>query len=45
VEQNAPLALSITERVYVLEKGQVKYDGTSRILEKDQGLKQSLLGI
>ncbi len=45
VEQNAPLALSMTDRVYVLEKGQVKYDGTSQTLEKDQGLKQSLLGV
>jgi len=45
VEQNAPLALSITARAYVLEKGQVKYDGTSQTLEKDQRLKQSLLGI
>ncbi len=45
VEQNARVALAITERVYVLEKGQVKYEGASRALEQDEALKKSLLGV
>ncbi len=45
VEQNARVALAITERVYVLEKGQVKYEGASKALEQDEALKKSLLGV
>lgn len=45
VEQNLPLALSVTDRVYVLAKGQIVYTGTPSELEKDEEVKSRYLGV
>jgi branched-chain amino acid transport system ATP-binding protein len=44
VEQNANLALNISNRTYVLETGRVVISGESRTLLKDEGIKKAYLG-
>jgi branched-chain amino acid transport system ATP-binding protein len=44
VEQNARLALSITEHAYVLERGRVVFEGPSAELEKDERVRAAYLG-
>jgi branched-chain amino acid transport system ATP-binding protein len=44
VEQNARLALSVTERAWVLERGQVVVEGPSRALEQDPRVRSAYLG-
>jgi branched-chain amino acid transport system ATP-binding protein len=44
VEQNARLALSITEHAYVLERGRVVLEGPSRELEQDERVRSAYLG-
>jgi branched-chain amino acid transport system ATP-binding protein len=44
VEQNARLALSITEHAYVLERGRVVFEGPSAELERDERVRASYLG-
>jgi branched-chain amino acid transport system ATP-binding protein len=44
VEQNANLALNISNRTYVLETGRVVISGESRSLLKDEGIKKAYLG-
>ena len=44
VEQSANLALSITDHAYFIEKGQVRFDGSSReLLERDDLLRSVFL--
>ena len=44
VEQSANLALKITDHAYFLEKGQIRFDGTSRrLLERDDLLRSVFL--
>lgn len=45
VEQNVSLALDIAERAYVLEKGEIKLDGTGKELRESDYVKNSYLGI
>ena len=45
VEQNPLLALSVADRVYVLDKGKVVYEGPSQNLRTDQALRETFLGI
>jgi branched-chain amino acid transport system ATP-binding protein len=45
VEQNALLALELADRVYVIDKGQIVYEGEAQALLADHKLSQSLLGV
>jgi branched-chain amino acid transport system ATP-binding protein len=45
VEQNLSLALGITDRVYVMNKGQIVYDGTPAHLQTQTGVMQRYLGV
>ncbi len=45
VEQNANLALSIAERGYVLEAGQIVAQGTAAELQADESVRKAYLGI
>jgi branched-chain amino acid transport system ATP-binding protein len=45
VEQNAPTALSVADRVYVMDKGRVVHEGTAAALAADAALRTRLLGI
>jgi branched-chain amino acid transport system ATP-binding protein len=45
VEQNANLALSIAERGYVLEAGQIVVSGTAAELQADESVRKAYLGI
>ena len=44
VEQNAQMALSIADRAYVLETGNIAMSGTASYLLKDEGVKKAYLG-
>lgn len=44
VEQNARLALAVTARAYVLERGRVVLEGPSRALEQDARVREAYLG-
>ncbi|GAB4432437.1 MAG: ABC transporter ATP-binding protein [Chloroflexi bacterium OHK40] len=45
VEQHVPLALSVADTVYVLNKGQIVFSGSPQALAADAALKQQYLGI
>ena len=45
VEQNALMALELADRVYVIDKGQIVYEGTAQSLLGNQALSQELLGV
>jgi ABC-type branched-subunit amino acid transport system ATPase component len=45
VEQNALMALALADRVYVIDQGQIVYEGTPQELLSNQELSQSLLGV
>jgi branched-chain amino acid transport system ATP-binding protein len=45
VEQNYHLALRIADRVYVMNKGQIVYQGTPAGLEADEEVKRRYLGV
>lgn len=45
VEQNALLALDLADRVYVIDKGQIEYEGDAHTLLADQQLSRQLLGV
>ena len=45
VEQNLALALEVADRIYVLNKGRVVFDGTPRRLREDAGVRQQYLGV
>jgi branched-chain amino acid transport system ATP-binding protein len=44
VEQNAVMALSIADRAYVLEVGQVVLEGDAKVVAQDDGVKHAYLG-
>ena len=44
VEQNARRALAIADRGYVLELGQIKYEGKGRELLEDEQVQKAYLG-
>jgi branched-chain amino acid transport system ATP-binding protein len=44
VEQNAHMALSIADRGYVLETGEIKLTGTGQALLKDEAVRKAYLG-
>lgn len=45
VEQNALSALSVSDRVYIMDLGQIVYEGSARELREDTALRQRLLGV
>ena len=45
VEQNYHLALEVADRVYVMNKGQIVYEGTPASLGADEGVKRRYLGV
>jgi L-aspartate oxidase len=45
VEQNYHLALRVADRVYVMNKGQIVYEGTPAALEADEEIKRRYLGV
>jgi ABC-type branched-subunit amino acid transport system ATPase component len=45
VEQNADLALGLSDRAYVINNGSIAWRGDARALQADPGLRQRLLGI
>jgi branched-chain amino acid transport system ATP-binding protein len=45
VEQNYHLALRVADRVYVMSKGQIVYEGTPASLERDEEIKRRYLGV
>jgi branched-chain amino acid transport system ATP-binding protein len=45
VEQNPLVALSVADRVYVMDKGKVVHEGPAGRLLDDAALRQKLLGI
>ena len=45
VEQNYHLALQIADRVYVMSKGQIVYEGTPAALEANEEVKHHYLGV
>ena len=44
-EQQVPLALSLTDRAYVLEQGTIRLSGRSAELAGDPGIKRAYLGV
>jgi ABC-type branched-subunit amino acid transport system ATPase component len=44
VEQNAARALTVSDRAYVMELGQNRYEGSGRTLLKDPDVKRLYLG-
>lgn len=44
VEQNANMALSIADRAYVLETGNIVVDGNANVLLRDERIKEAYLG-
>ncbi len=45
VEQNYHLALQVADRVYVVNKGQIVYEGTPSSLEANEEVKRRYLGV
>ena len=45
VEQNYHLALEVADRVYVMNKGQIVYEGTPATLARDEVVKRRYLGV
>jgi len=45
VEQNVPLALRVADRVYVMSKGQIVYEGTPAALDAAEEIKRRYLGV
>ena len=44
VEQNAEMALKISDRAYVLESGMIKVSGTGKELAESEDIKKAYLG-
>jgi len=45
VEQNVPLTLEVCARVYIMEKGQVRYRGSARELQANETIIHQYLGV
>jgi branched-chain amino acid transport system ATP-binding protein len=44
-EQNVEFSLALADRVYVLEKGAIRYEGPAAALRDDEGLRHELLAL
>ena len=45
VEQSLPLALEIADRIYVMSKGRIVFEGTPQTLSKSEEVKKQYLGL
>ncbi|HXH84804.1 MAG TPA: ABC transporter ATP-binding protein [Candidatus Tectomicrobia bacterium] len=45
VEQNAPTALAVSDRVYVMDRGTIVHEGPARELREDAARRRRLLGV
>jgi branched-chain amino acid transport system ATP-binding protein len=45
VEQNAPTALAVSDRVYVMDRGTIVHEGPAHELRDDAGRRRRLLGV
>jgi branched-chain amino acid transport system ATP-binding protein len=44
-EQNVEFSLDLADRVYVLEKGQIRYQGTARAFREDESIRHQYLAL
>jgi len=44
-EQNVEFSLSLADRVYVLEKGHIRYEGTARAFREDESIRAQYLAL
>ena len=44
-EQGVALSLTLADRVYVLEKGRIRFSGAAASLREDAALRQELLAL
>lgn len=44
-EQNMKFAMGLCDRVYILEKGRIKFDGAMEILETNEQIRKEYLGV
>ena len=44
-EQNVEFSLDLADRVYILEKGEIRYSGTARGLREDDSIRQRFLAL
>ena len=44
-EQNVQFSLALADRVYILEKGRIRYEGTAANFRADPSLQQRLLAV
>jgi len=44
VEQNAAVALSVSDHAYIIENGEIRLDGPARDLERNEEVKAAYLG-
>ena len=44
-EQNVDFSLELADRVYVLEKGTVRYDGTAQAFRADDSIRHQYLAL
>lgn len=44
-EQNVDFSLDLADRVYILEKGEIRYSGTARALREDESIRQQYLAL
>jgi len=45
VEQHLPLALAVADRVFVMNKGAIVFEGTPKALLADEALHRRFLGV
>lgn len=45
VEQNAAAAISIADRCYIIDQGEIVFDGSAEALREDQDTRQQYLGV
>jgi branched-chain amino acid transport system ATP-binding protein len=45
IEQNAKMALKISDRAYVIESGKIVLEGTAREMMEDDSVKKAYLGV
>lgn len=44
-EQNTKFAMRLSDRVYILEKGRIKYEGNTKDLEQNEEIRKEYLGV
>ncbi len=44
-EQNVKMALEVADRHYIIDKGTVKFEGTTQQLRDNQGILETYLGV